>query len=274
MITTARDVDGVCNLLRQYGPQLNVIHLSAALTALQKLGQRLHPAAVEPSLNLIYRHLTPKISDCQPRQLSNIMWAASKLQGRHAGLIPHLPKLMKAFLSHMSGGGLDPQNISNTLWATANMEQTIPQRDLQLLVDAVVGVLGDANPQDVSNLLWAVGKMGRRVPKQQLEQLVETLVGVLPQARPQHVSMVIWALGTMDERIAEEQLGKLLNAMINVMPLDRPQHVSNTLWGVARMGHRLSQRQCERLVDGLVAVLMQAKSQEVRWGGGWGWGPC
>jgi hypothetical protein len=71
------------------------------------------------------------------------------------------------------------------------MGDQVPARQLQQLLDAVVGMRQQAKAQNVSTTLWAVATMGQQVPAQQLQQLLDAVVDMRHNAKPQEVQHLV-----------------------------------------------------------------------------------
>jgi hypothetical protein len=136
-----------------------------------------------------------------------------------------------------------PQNVSNTLWAVATMQQQVPPKQLQQLLQRFQQLLPQAKPQAVSNTLWAVATMQQQVPPGQLQQLLQHFQNVLPQAKPQAVSNTLLAcaklqfmplqlLSALEQQ--PQQLQKFLAAAT-------PQHLANTAWACGQLGYSSKQ---------------------------------
>jgi hypothetical protein len=153
---------------------------------------------------------------------------------------------------------VDPQGLSNTLWAIAKLRINPTDAALNSLLQAMArpAMLEAVQPQELSNTLWAVSELQQRCSWQpQVEQRVwqrlldEQQVGkVASSGTPQHVSNNLLALGRLsapaapavpavDQETAQRCALQLLQGKV-AQNLDRwePQHISNSMRAVAKTG--------------------------------------
>jgi hypothetical protein len=189
-----------------------------------------------------------------PAGHQNVLYgvALSRQQLKEQALLEagQLQQLLAAFVGILEDA--KPQEVSNTLWAVAKMEQQVPAEQLQLPLTAFVSMLQHAKPQEVSNTLWAVATMGQQIPAEQLQQLLTAFVGMRQHANPQDVSNVLLAcakLGFLSQQLlAAPRLAGLLAA-------DTPQGLANAAWACGQLGHRN-----EQLMAALLAEVQQRLS--------------
>ncbi|KIZ07072.1 hypothetical protein MNEG_0881 [Monoraphidium neglectum] len=161
-----------------------------------------------------------------------------------------------------------PQDVSNTLWAAANMGLQLHEQQARQLVDVLVQQRRAAKPQALSNTLLAAAKMELRLPEQQMQQLVEALVQQQQAVKPQDISNTLWAAArrkadfaaarrtTMQLTSVEVALLQLADAAVRMQLVEgmTPQAISNSLWALSELGMRPGK---------LVSLLMKAALQRV-----------
>jgi hypothetical protein len=120
------------------------------------------------------------------------------------------------------------------------MGQQVAPQQLQQLLERFAAVLADAKPQEVSNTLWAVAEMGQQ-PPQQLPMMVTAFEQLLRDAKPQEASNLLWACGKMQyvplpllqclQQQHCQQLQQLLAA-------GKPQDLATMAWACGQLGYK------------------------------------
>jgi hypothetical protein len=288
-------------VLQQHGPQLNQVSLSAAIVHLVKLNvssrpehRRMLKSILEEAWELLEQR--GQLEQLQARQLSNIIWACSKLrysanlhlyrqclvkfgqrleeaapqsisnvlyaitkQPLLQALLPDdtwLQQLLDAFCGML--GEATPQAISNTLWSVAVLRRQVPQEQLSMVLGVLQGLLDHTNALDLSNTLWAVATMGGSVPEAALPAFLARFTAVLPSATAQVLSSTVWAVATMGVVPPEHQLRQWVTSFLAMLPKAKVHHISSMLWAVATMGYQVTQQQQDRLLRILTSQIGQA----------------
>jgi len=94
--------------------------------------------------------------------------------------------------------------------------------------------LDKANPQAISNTLWAVANLGYKLTEQPLLQMLSALVNQLPHVLPQDISMSLVAVVTFGQPVPHNLLQQLLEAFVAQLAQATPQAVANTCGPVPR----------------------------------------
>lgn len=159
---------------------MDFIHLSALLTHLAQLHDTgLSPAAqhysdssdtqgsyggsgqavleewVQAALLPDLRRVAPEL---RPREAANVVWALAKLELRSNGSDTSL--LLDIAWSHIPGMG--SQELSNTLYASALLQQQLPGPALMATHQRLVALAPQLEPQAVSNIIWSLGCLQQR----------------------------------------------------------------------------------------------------------------
>ena len=262
----ATSPEQLLQLVQQHAADLNHIHLSAAYTqAVEVCGrgaagaqQQTASTVQQPLLSELHQLSVRLQQQCEARQLSNIIWSCGRLCSPATGQL-----LLPVFLHACSVRQPVPQDVSNVLWAAADLQLQLTADELQQLITFFAAVLPDASLQAVSNTLWAVASKGQQVPPPQLQQLLGRFLAVLPAANPQDLSNTLWAVAAMGQQVPQQQLRQLLGRFIVVLPDATPQAVSNTLWAVAAMGQQLPSAQLQKVLAAFDTMLPAANSQNL-----------
>jgi hypothetical protein len=109
-------------------------------------------------LGSVLPDLSQLSSELRPREAANVVWALAKL-----GLSgsPHTSHLLAAAWAHIPGMG--PQELSNTLYASALLQQPLPTPALEATHRRLVVLEPQLEPQAVSNIIWSLGCLQQRL---------------------------------------------------------------------------------------------------------------
>jgi len=157
--------------------QLNPRHLSCLLGMLV----RLQPAATstaaskqskvfEQFIILVFAEAVHQLPYMAPRELSNILWAAAKVQQPPAA--QQVKQMFKQMALDSMLAAANPQDLSMALYAVAALGVQVPELQLQAVLQAAVRQLHAAAPQAAANTIWAVAVLQYR-PEEQLLQAIE-----------------------------------------------------------------------------------------------------
>uniref|UniRef100_A0A0G4I2H1 Uncharacterized protein n=1 Tax=Chromera velia CCMP2878 TaxID=1169474 RepID=A0A0G4I2H1_9ALVE len=275
-----KEIAAIC--LRRVS-SFSLINCSTALSRLAKLGasQKKPPESVLRRVNqILSESLKKKQKDekenegdkVQLRQLGSILWACAKLkmssEDRFSAIRSHALFILEGRTDASFGSGgskqstpVQPQEISNLLWACARLELKDPPL-LRVLDQAAAEFAAQMTSQGLSNCLWSYGQMQRgglscvtKVEKQNIS--METF-------NPQETASSLWAsariavaLERSDEGEGEKDnaedastplpskssLKKVANRLIDhaVGLLRRSanrfsvQQLANVLWAIAKL---------------------------------------
>jgi hypothetical protein len=179
-------------LAREFG-QLNPQHLSCLLSTLARLQPpELSAAASAAALRRelpnmpnrkqqqqqqfaqlvqsAFSQVLQQLPTLQPREASNILWAACKLHQ------PPVAPQLKQLLAHLAQPAVlaraNAQDVSMALYAAAVLGLQVPEQQLESLLAAAAANMHNAAPQALANTLWAVATMQYR-PQEQWLSMVE-----------------------------------------------------------------------------------------------------
>ena len=262
-LKAATSQEQLLQLVQQHAGDFNHIHLSAAYTQAVGLGkhgatapQRTAVIVQQQLLSELHQLSVRLQQQCGARELANIIWSCGHLSSPATAklLLPH-------FLQASNLQQAVPQEVSNVLWAAADLQLHLTTGQLQQLLGRFVAVVRAAKPQEVANTLWAVATMGQQMPVQQLQQLLGRFAAVLPDATPQGVSNTLWAVATLGQQVPPQQLQQLLGRFEAVLQAATTQALSNTMWAVAKLGQQVPTQQLRQFLGRFVAVLSDAAPQ-------------
>jgi hypothetical protein len=195
----ARTWEQLLQALADKAGQATTQDLANALWATATMGLQV-PASTWEQLLLV---LVDKAGQAKPQGLSNALWAAAKRTGGAAGsqgaeAVDAAVLRLAAAVGPQQVAAMNPQDISNSLWALAQ---------LRLRAQPLVGQLAAAavqqapamNPQDLSNAALAAAKLGLADAP-----LFAALVGAAQkQARrsgSQDLCNLVWSVAVADQR--------------------------------------------------------------------------
>jgi hypothetical protein len=205
----------------------------------------------------------PRLQQCQPRDLAEIMLACSQLG---YGQVEVYHTCLYTFVCNQHHA--NAQTLANMVYAVAKApddsikQQWGPVLQHQLL-PVFTGKLGTAKPQEIANIIWGMATMGQQLPAEQLQQLLPPFIDKLSIEKPQGIANVIWGVATMGQQLPAEQLQQLLAGFIGMLKKATPQGIASVIWGVATMGQQVSSNHLRQLLGALVEKLSNALPQDV-----------
>ena len=151
-------------------PIFDDIHASAALTTLAKFKRR-RQLSRDDAMSPVWAGIATRLGDLKrqkvlrARAAANVLWALAVLWediGVHMSQL--LLELAEYFQVHSAG--MNPQDLSNSLWAAATLKDAAPQvlKAVPALAGQIPGQVGDMVPQALSNSLWAAASLKDAVP--------------------------------------------------------------------------------------------------------------
>jgi hypothetical protein len=236
------------NILQEAQPQ----DVSNTLYALALLPQAW---PMDSALQLVEK-MVVLLPQARPQAASNVLWALGWYveQGwlKPLGGVPDagLQAAVDQLLSHLAaaGGGVKPQEVSNSLWAAAVLQAQVDWRVVGRLMESVSR--GRPAPQALSNAAWAVATLQQLLDasspaqyvNQQQQQVwqrpfsraAQVFATLLPQASQQEIANMVWACGVV--RHYPQQLLQALTAAAAPPPQlaqATPQAVANLAWALA-----------------------------------------
>ncbi|CAK9034067.1 unnamed protein product [Durusdinium trenchii] len=228
----------------------DAIHASALYHQLACLQRATPPAELPSQLNgfcalqLRMEELLRE-GDVSPRVCANVLWSM-------AYLVDVLPSssLLSALILHLpsKAGAMDAQQLSNSLWATAQLCHSMPlvfsagelQKMVLVLVAGISCKANDMIPQHLSNCMWATAQLKDLIPD--VLKLVPTLVARIPaqveRMIPQHLANCMWAAARLRLSAASD-VANLVPALAGQIgrkagQMNR-QELSNCIWASAHL---------------------------------------
>jgi hypothetical protein len=191
--------------------QLNPRHLSCLLCMLVKF----QPATASTTVGseqskvfnqfakLVFTEAVQQLSYMAPRELSNILWTAAKVQQPPAA--QQVKQMFKQIASNSMLATANPQDLSMALYAVAALGVQVPELQLEAVLQAAVRQLHAAAPQAVANTIWAVAVLQYRPNEQWLQAFEQRCCNLLRQQLPQlHEQEQDIRLGEADQLPAEQ----------------------------------------------------------------------
>jgi hypothetical protein len=130
------------------GTTLQGAQLASTTSNLQEWVQ----ASVLPDLS----HVSAEL---RPREAANVAWALAKL-GLSSSCDSHTSHLLNMAWAQIHGMG--PQELSNTLYASAVLQKQLPSPALMATHQRLVAIAPQLEPQAVSNIIWSLGCLQQR----------------------------------------------------------------------------------------------------------------
>jgi hypothetical protein len=115
-------------------------------------------------------------SDKTSQQIAHVVYGLANMALANKGQVPGVPtteveaavcellEQMRVVVTHPQLPGVDPQDVSNTLWACAKLRINPGNAVLNSMLQAMSRpmLLGNGVPQEISNSLWAVSELRQR----------------------------------------------------------------------------------------------------------------
>ena len=142
-------------------------------------------------LMALVKSLGEKASGMNLRELTSSLLAFVQLKRVAPEVLTALPELA----AHISSRAKDmvPQELSNSLWASARLKDDAHDEDVAKLVTALVRQIpekaGGMDPQELSNSLWAATRLKDSAPE--VLQIVPALVEEIPRKQAEFSSQDI-----------------------------------------------------------------------------------
>jgi very-short-patch-repair endonuclease len=214
-----------------------------ALFSYTKSGQNISSQKINLYLNGICKNANKIPNDITVKSIIMLFVALAKLELKWNQISSnHQVNLLKILRQCKNEYELNPQGISNVLWALATCGCTWEQiKDLQtFLINAIKRNANKFNSQDIANTIWALATFG--CTWEQIKGLQTLLIGAIKRNAPkfiaQAISNVMWALATFGCTWA--QIKDLQTLLIEAIKRNanefNSQNIANTLWALAIFG--------------------------------------
>lgn len=266
--------------------KFNVVN---AATAFHKFGKTFRTTSqkideIQPSLELLQTRLVKLLPvSCQPRHLSNILWASGvldiklpELEKAVAKEMPvQAPRMNQQELANAIYGlgkrsslgeqgfeiaallvatalpGLDdftPQGLSNCVWAFGNISPQISEREIAIVVNSVARMCSRFNGLELTNALWGLAKIQATLTPSSTETFFQAIRGSIAGLEPRTLSTLAWATAKLAIHSKTASFGAVFGAPVAAKVGKMNGHeISNTCWAFATA--------CEHERDDLEHVL-------------------
>merc|ERR1719409_1751983 len=208
-----------------------------------------------------------RLDELQPFELSNMIWAYSKLSAGTPALFKAvswrmfrrkegefgmqcLSMIAWSFATAMQKDSAlffdiareitahasltKPQEIANTLWAYAK-NRCADAALFNALADTAVenNMLWTFKPQELSNTLWACATIGHSHPRL-FKSAVAVAISKRYQMSPQNIANILWAYAKLQACPRSSLFPALLGVAVGIMPKHKPQEISAIVWAAAK----------------------------------------
>eukprot|EP01025_Chloroclados_australasicus_P007273 TRINITY_DN12326_c0_g1_i4.p1 TRINITY_DN12326_c0_g1~~TRINITY_DN12326_c0_g1_i4.p1 ORF type:complete len:896 (-),score=101.71 TRINITY_DN12326_c0_g1_i4:389-3076(-) len=212
-------------IIRDFSPQ----NVSNTVLAYAKLNYVTD--GVKDLMNYIGEKCVDKVVEFNPQALSNTAWGYSKLE-----IWPE--EFMKTILEQSTAKlpQFVAQNISNIMWAWANMGKNPGNEFLEAVAGELPRVAKDMTGQNLCNVIWGCAKLGYR--NQVIESLVQLYaLKIVKQSDcpPQTVANLIWGFATLGRHPGTELVTAVQEHFLQQLKSYSPQQMANTLWAFATL---------------------------------------
>eukprot|EP00451_Oxyrrhis_marina_P001497 CAMPEP_0204258232 /NCGR_PEP_ID=MMETSP0468-20130131/4874_1 /ASSEMBLY_ACC=CAM_ASM_000383 /TAXON_ID=2969 /ORGANISM="Oxyrrhis marina" /LENGTH=491 /DNA_ID=CAMNT_0051232413 /DNA_START=99 /DNA_END=1574 /DNA_ORIENTATION=- len=133
---------------------------------------------------------------------------------------------------------LQPQSLSNILWAFATLSWAPRDGLLERLCAAATQQVAAFNPQDLANTAWALSSLKHRDEKL-MRGLGRRSLEVLEHFRPQAISNLVYAFAVF-EILDEDLLQAVSQRILLVVDRFTPEDLANSAWALASLGQTSS----------------------------------
>lgn len=165
-----------------------------------------------------------------PKELSNIIWAATKLGLNDEDLFSAVAKHVIRHMNHF-----DSVNLSLTLWGFAKMDMHAPDM-FQTARSRIVELLPEFEPHRICNTVWAFAKTGN-TDLELFKLIAEESLRKLHRFNHSNESMLLYsyALGHVHAPLLfRKAMAQQLPAIKSGEVLD-PRSLSNLLWAISEL---------------------------------------
>jgi len=199
--------DSVLTLVKQKETELNSVNIATALhrVAVHTKRSRAERDRMlrDPRFLDLVDFAQARAPECNPRSVSDVMWACATLQ--------HWPPTMlKPLLTqvsvHLDSSAFEPQHLSLIVWALAVL-QCKPVKLLEQIEQQAITQIDGFNMQNCANLLWGFAKLNYKA--EAALKAVSARVGapgMLSECKPVEVTDLAFAVAILGDAEADEAL--------------------------------------------------------------------
>ena len=246
LLVKADNTDDVLSVVDDNIQDFNIVNIGTALYRLALVGGGLSPSSRDslrddPRLGCLIAEIVETLEGdsvsetlqqvvLAPKELSNIIWAATKL-----GLSDDV--LFEAVASHVVRhvDHFDSVNLSLTLWGFAKMNQNAPAM-FAAAASRVIALLSEFEPHRICNTVWAYAKTGN-TNLELFRLIAEESIRKMHRFNHSNESMLLYsyALGHVHAPILFRK------AMVQQLPaiqsgeVQDPRSLSNLLWAISEL---------------------------------------
>eukprot|EP00798_Chlamydomonas_sp_ICE-L_P009716 gene9716-7587_t len=279
-------------LVEQHSHLFSLKEVTACMTRLVAIAGPLNDRSSSPprpdvllTVRCLLSLVEASVDRIDARGQANVLWAIAKLErglaltenpdSKHCKLvasmvIQHCTATVPPLLDSMN-----PQELSNAVWAVGSLKLDINQSTTTALVLATQSKLETLNPAGLSSVMWAWGRLGVAPPRDWLDHYLHVssqgmslwesrhvanslwamaelriqlpsdspwMLGVLSHAESNmhsftalDISQTLWALVVLDQRPSTAWTLAAFQAVTSTLPNMAPQELSNTLWALATL---------------------------------------
>lgn len=249
----------VQTILLDQEQSLNHINVAAALCHMAHLHEGNAEESMRRSndeLGRFLEHMALLISSMEGklegRQVANIMWAWASL-----GHSDKVASMLDLSLRHVHT--YNSQQISNILWAVANMTATkVSQEWTTAFIEAAGRKLEEAEPQHLCNIGWSAAKLKGNLRRVWVDAFIKAASRKMSECSARDLSMLAWAVEHCGGAPGQQFWGTLVNEMQLKMTQFNCQDLLMCLWALTDQGVRMSNLVWTRALQQF-ALLLRSK---------------
>jgi hypothetical protein len=246
LLVRAESSDEVLTIIGENLHDFNIVNIGTALYRLALVGGSLSPSSrdsirIDPRFSDLISEIVETLQGdtnsqtlqqivLAPKELSNIIWAATKL-----GLSDD--KLFDAVASHVIRHMVhfDSVNLSLTLWGFAKMSQNNPAL-FEAARPRVTALLSEFEPHRICNTVWAYAKTGN-TDLELFRLIAEESLRKLHRFNHSNESMLLYsyALGHVHAPVLFRRAMAQQLPAIKSGEVQDPRSLSNLLWAVSEL---------------------------------------
>ena len=246
LLVKAESADDVLNLVGESLHDFNIVNIGTALYRLAFVGGPLSPSSRDSVrcddrfVDLISEIVETLQGDSEseglqqivlaPKELSNIIWAATKLGLSDDRLFNAVAKHVIQHIVHF-----DSVNLSLTLWGFAKMSQNHPEL-FKSARQRVTELLPEFEPHRICNTVWAYAKTGN-TDLELFRMIAEESLRKLRRFNHSNESMLLYsyALGHVHAPVLFKRTMAQQLPAIKSGEVQDPRSLSNLLWAVSEL---------------------------------------
>ncbi|CAK0853588.1 unnamed protein product [Prorocentrum cordatum] len=232
LLFLAGSTDALLALAQRWRPELNDVHVSAALVTLARAAPGAGASLrADPRFGALIERSAELAPAMGPRAAASVLWALARL--RHSPGRDHLDEVAGALERQVAE--LWPPNLANSLWACGALLYRGEGPLLALEAEAARRAL-ELTPLELANSLWALGRLRRRRSGAPAA-LAAALGRSAARCKPQDVVNSLWAFQRLRHSPGNEVLTSLASAALTALPRLKPSELAVVVRAFSRLGH-------------------------------------